>query len=121
MDIDGKKVAKTVLEQIRLEIQEHGYTPCLAFILVGVDPGSQTYLRLKEKVCGQVGILSKKIALSEMVSEKELLQTIAEYNANPHVHGILVQMPLPKHIDERKVIFAVDPKKDVDGFHPYNL
>ena len=121
MDIDGKKIAKRFREEMRLEIETHGYSPTLAFMLVGEDPASQTYVRMKGKACAEVGIQSKKLQFPEEISESELLNEIEKLNKDPNVQGILVQMPLPKQIDERKVITFVDPEKDVDGFHPINI
>jgi methylenetetrahydrofolate dehydrogenase (NADP+)/methenyltetrahydrofolate cyclohydrolase len=121
LDIDGRKVAKELQEKLRLEIASSKLNPSLAFILVGDHVPSQTYVRMKEKACTHVGITSNKIELPETTSEKELLFVINSLNHNPNIHGILVQMPLPPHISENSVIHAIDPKKDVDCFHPFNV
>src|SRR3954464_13085332 len=122
--INGKEIAA----KIRLEIAEkvenlksQGVTPGLAVILVGNNHASQTYVRNKEKACKELGMNSLLIEMQEEVSEQELLGKIEELNGNPEVHGILVQLPLPKHIDEKKVIESISPFKDVDGFHPINI
>lgn len=123
--IDGKQIAG----QIRAEVsaaaerlrQTRGINPGLAFILVGDDPASQVYVRSKGKACEELGFRSMTERLPASVSERELLQMIAGFNADPSVHGILVQLPLPKHIDEHRVIEAIDFRKDVDGFHPVNI
>ncbi len=122
--IDGKAVAAAV----RAEVKERtaafssrtGVTPCLVAVLVGEDPASRVYVRNKGKACTEAGLLSRQIDLPSSVSEKELLDLVAELNADDSVHGILVQLPLPDHIDESRVIEAISPDKDVDGFHPVN-
>ncbi len=121
MDIDGKKIASTIKEEIQKGILKNHLKPGLAFVLIGDDPPSQTYVKMKEKACLQVGIHSKKIELLETVSEKELLDLIASLNTDDRYHGILVQMPLPKHLDPAKILSAISPHKDVDGFHPVNV
>ncbi|MBS0585027.1 MAG: bifunctional methylenetetrahydrofolate dehydrogenase/methenyltetrahydrofolate cyclohydrolase FolD [Verrucomicrobia bacterium] len=121
MDIDGKKVALEIKEEIRQGIKANKLTPGLAFVLIGEDPPSQTYVRMKEKACQEVGIFSKKIELPGDVSEKELTTLLSSLNEDPKYHGILVQMPLPKHLDTLKILTAIDPTKDVDGFHPLNI
>jgi len=121
MDIDGKAIAKSYRNKIRKEIEENNFSPRLAFILVGEEMASQTYVRMKGKASAEVGIGSIKIQLPELISEKALLNEIDQLNKDPLVDGILVQMPLPKHIDEKKIISFIDPSKDVDGFHPNNL
>ncbi len=123
--IDGKAVA----DAMKLEIAEKTRTwvdfgnkkPHLAAVLVGNDGGSETYVGHKVKACAQVGFDSTLIRHPENVTEKELLATIHALNTNPDIDGFIVQLPLPKHIDEQKVIEAIDPKKDVDGFHPINI
>ena len=123
--IDGKLVS----EKIRLDLakkadefkHETGITPGLAVIIVGSNPASLVYVRNKKRACEQVGINSYEIALPDDVTEDELISRIAELNANPEVHGILVQLPLPAHIDEEKVINSINPDKDVDAFHPANV
>ena len=123
--IDGKLVSKKLRSQIAadlLEIQaKHSITPGLAVILVGNNPASTVYVRNKHKACEAVGIKSYQIELPEETSECELLAKIDELNADENVHGILVQLPLPKHISEEKVINRISPKKDVDAFHPANV
>jgi len=122
--IDGKTIAKKLRENLKKEVidlVERGITPGLAVILVGDDPASKTYVRNKEKACREVGIFSQVFTYDATVSEQTLLNKIAELNEDPVFHGILVQLPLPKHIDEMKIIYAIDRKKDVDGFHPYNI
>jgi methylenetetrahydrofolate dehydrogenase (NADP+)/methenyltetrahydrofolate cyclohydrolase len=122
--IDGKAVAAAV----RAEVKElaasfaakTGITPCLAVVLVGEDPASQVYVRNKGKACTEAGILSRQVDLPATTTEEELLSLVAKLNGDDSVHGILVQLPLPKHIDEAKVIEAILPEKDVDGFHPVN-
>jgi methylenetetrahydrofolate dehydrogenase (NADP+)/methenyltetrahydrofolate cyclohydrolase len=120
--IDGKAIAKQIRQSIKEQTlafkQEHGLPPGLSVILVGEDPASQVYVRNKERACEEVGIRSKVIRMDEQTSEYELLKTIDELNNDKTVHGILVQLPLPNHIDEDKIINAISPDKDVDGFHP---
>ena len=122
--IDGKLVSKSVREKIATEVKElaaRGTTPGLAVILVGENPASQVYVRNKHKACLEVGINSYEITLPESTTEDELLKKISELNSNPSVHGILVQLPLPKHINETAIINAISPNKDVDAFHPENV
>ncbi len=123
--IDGKLVSSVKREKIRESVAElkaqHGITPGLAVILVGNNPASQVYVRNKHKACSDVGINSIQIYLSEETTEEELLNKISELNRDPAVHGILVQLPLPKHINEEKVINSIIPSKDVDAFHPVNV
>jgi methylenetetrahydrofolate dehydrogenase (NADP+)/methenyltetrahydrofolate cyclohydrolase len=123
--ISGIEIAKQIREELKKEIAElkekHGVTPGLATILVGDDPASRVYVGQKEKSCNNLGIYSEKINLPGDVSEKELLSLIEKLNKDPRIHGILVQLPLPKQIDESRVLYAIDPKKDVDGFHPVNV
>ncbi len=123
--IDGKAVAgelnrKVAAEVIRLG-REHGLVPGLAVVLVGEDPASQVYVRNKARQTVGVGMRSFEHRLATETSEAELLALVARLNADASVHGILVQLPLPKHIDSDKVIAAIDPAKDVDGFHPINV
>ena len=101
-------------------LKEKGVTPGLAVVLVGEDPASQIYVRNKHKACEEVGIYSRKITLPEETTEEEILKIIDELNNDPEIDGILVQLPLPKHIDPDKVILSISPDKDVDGFHPVN-
>ncbi len=123
--MDGKEVSAYVREQLKNEtaefISQTGVTPGLAVVIVGEDPASQVYVRNKHRACTEVGFYSEVHALPESTTQEELLALIARLNANPAIHGILVQLPLPKHIDENAVILAIDPAKDVDAFHPYNV
>jgi len=122
--IDGKAVAAGIRQQLKAEIEQlcrHGVTPGLAVVLVGEDPASQVYVGMKEKGCAEVGVRSIKHTLSAATTEAELLALIDRLNDDPAVDGILVQLPLPRQIDETKVIEAISPAKDVDGFHPYNV
>ena len=122
--IDGKQVAQELKEEIREQVTQmkaRGIEPCLAVILVGDDPASRVYVTNKEKDCAECGIVSREYKLPGETQEGELLQLIAELNADRSVHGILVQLPLPRQIHEDRVIAAIDPDKDVDSFHPYNV
>lgn len=122
--IDGRKIANE-LEQNLLEriasLKEQGITPGLAVILVGEDPASQAYVRSKDRACQRLGMFSRKIELPASTTQDQLLQLINELNANRLIHGILVQSPPPAHIDEQAITLAIDPRKDVDGFHPINV
>lgn len=123
--IDGKAVADRVAAEIKETVSkmkaEHGVTPGLAAVIVGENPASQMYVRMKRKRCAEVGIDSFGHELPEDISQEELEARIAELNADPRVHGILVQLPLPKGLDERKVLSKISLDKDVDGFHPENI
>lgn len=123
--IDGKILAANLREEIKKEtsalIAEKGIKPGLAVILVGDNPASVSYVTAKEKACEDSGMLSKEIRLEKEISEEELLKTIEELNIDESIHGILVQLPLPKGFDEKKVINAIAPEKDVDGFTPVNV
>lgn len=123
--IDGKAIAadlrRRVGEGVNELITKGGPKPGLATILVGGDPASQVYVRSKGTMAAELGMASFDYRLADETSEVELLALIAKLNADPGVHGILVQLPLPKHIDTAHVLLAVDPAKDVDGFHPYNV
>jgi len=125
MIIDGKKVAAELREELKKKVTElkstYNAVPGLTVILVGEDPPSKIYVRNKEKSANEVGINSEVIKYPENVEEKVLLNKIIELNNNNNVSGILVQLPLPKHIDKRKVIETMNPRKDVDGFHPMNV
>lgn len=125
MIIDGKLVSAHVKETVKNEvadfIKDTGVTPALAVVVVGDDPASAVYVRNKHKACLAVGIASHEYALPASTTEEELLSLIDELNKNKDVHGILVQLPLPRHISEEKVLLAIDPKKDVDAFHPVNV
>lgn len=123
--IDGKKIADTIKQEIAAEVAqmvaEGKKKPHLAAILVGHDGGSETYVAHKVKACEQCGFNSTVIRYEDTVTEAELLEAIAKLNADDDVDGFIVQLPLPKHIDEQKIIEAIDFKKDVDGFHPINV
>ena len=119
--LDGKALAKKIKQQVAAEAATLPRTPGLAVILVGENPASQVYVRGKEKDCEECGILNLGCKLPAETSEEELLGIIAEMNADPAVDGILVQLPLPNHIDEGKVLRAISPAKDVDCFHPENV
>jgi len=123
--IDGKKISNQIKDEIKLEVQNiisnGGTPPHLAAVLVGDDGASLTYVGSKVKSCEQVGFKSTLIKLSKNVSEKELLNKIKELNNNKEIDGFIVQLPLPKHIDEQKILLSIDPNKDVDGFHPTNF
>ena len=122
--IDGKAISDQIKEETALEAQElqrQGVIPCLAVVLVGNDPASMVYVNNKKKACEKVGILSRSYELPEDTEEKDLLALVEQLNMDNSVHGVLVQLPLPPQIDEEKVILAVDPKKDVDCFHPLNV
>ena len=122
--IDGKKIAEKVLEKCRVEIAEmkaSGRVPGLAVVLVGSDPASTFYVRSKDKKCRELGIHSVKHELPAATTREELLALIGQLNADPAIHGILVQSPPPAHIDESEIVRAIDPAKDVDGFHPVNV
>ena len=122
--IDGKQIAADVRAEVAAkvaELKEKGIVPCLAVILVGENPASVSYVTGKRKALAEVGMADRSIQLPESTKEEELLRLITELNADSSVHGILVQLPLPKHIDEDKVIMAIDPSKDVDGFHPVSV
>jgi len=123
--IDGKEIARQIKTEIALEVGkiiDSGVDgPHLAAVLVGEDPASMTYVTSKEKACREVGIISSVYKLPESVSEKELLDVIDYLNHDDHVSGFIVQLPLPKHIDEKKMISRINPAKDVDGFHPENF
>jgi methylenetetrahydrofolate dehydrogenase (NADP+) / methenyltetrahydrofolate cyclohydrolase len=122
--INGKEIAEKKRVEIAEEVKRikaQGVTPGLAVILVGNNHASRTYVTSKEKACKELGMNSLLIEMHEEVSEQELLSKIEELNENSDIHGILVQLPLPKHIDETKVIESISPLKDVDGFHPINI
>lgn len=122
--INGKEIGDLIRQSIQQEVndlKEQGITPGLAVILVGDNPASKTYVSNKQKSCEQMGIYSELIELSEEISEETLLSEIDKLNADPAIDGILVQLPLPKHIDEQNVIAAISPEKDVDGFHPESV
>lgn len=119
--IDGKKISQEIKDELKAEVADlaqQGKTASLAVIQVGGDPASSVYVRNKKNACAYIGIGSESYELPEETTEEELLNLIQELNQKEEVHGILVQLPLPAHIDEEKVILAIDPSKDVDGFHP---
>lgn len=122
--IDGKKTAARCLEESARDIAELrglGITPGLAVVLIGEDPASMAYVRSKDKTCRELGMYSRKLELPAETPQADVLALIAELNADPAIHGILVQSPPPAHIDEQAVIRALNPRKDVDGFHPLNV
>ncbi|MFP4018775.1 MAG: bifunctional methylenetetrahydrofolate dehydrogenase/methenyltetrahydrofolate cyclohydrolase FolD [Bacteroidales bacterium] len=123
--IDGKKLSAQIKDEIAEEVkkikEEGGKVPHLAAILVGHDGASETYVSHKEKSCKQVGFESTVLRYEDDITEKDLLQKVKELNEDKDVDGFIVQLPLPEHIDEQKIINAIDPKKDVDGFHPINM
>lgn len=122
--LDGKAAAAAVLDECRAEtakLLEKGITPGLAVVLVGDDPASKVYVGSKARTCKELGFHSLQIELPAATTQEELLKVVRDLNADPAVHGILVQSPPPKHIDEAAVIRAIDPRKDVDGFHPENV
>lgn len=122
--LDGKAIASAVLDECRVEAAEliaKGIMPGLAVVLVGEDPASKVYVGSKVRTCGELGFHSRKIELPAETSQEELLRVVEELNNDPAIHGILVQSPPPKHIDEEAIVRALDPRKDVDGFHPENV
>ena len=122
--IDGKRIAEEIRDELVQKVillKQKGVIPGLAVILVGDNPASISYVTAKEKACAEIGMKSFETRMAENTSEETLLERIAECNRDPNVHGILVQLPLPRHIDEHRVIEAIDPNKDVDGFTPVNL
>ncbi|MBT8507509.1 bifunctional methylenetetrahydrofolate dehydrogenase/methenyltetrahydrofolate cyclohydrolase [Methanomicrobiaceae archaeon CYW5] len=121
MLIDGKGISVKRLAALKEEIATSGCVPCLATVIVGADPASQMYVRMKHKACDDVGVTSVGVELPEDATTEEVVAAVAHLNDDPSVHGILVQLPLPKQIDTEAVIEAVSPAKDVDGFHPENV
>ena len=122
--IDGKQVAADIRAEVAqkvVELKKNGKNPCLAVILVGENPASVSYVTGKQKALAEVGMQDRSVHLPENTSEEDLLKLIEQLNNDDTVHGILVQLPLPKHINEDKVIMAISPEKDVDGFHPVNV
>ncbi|MCM1986326.1 bifunctional methylenetetrahydrofolate dehydrogenase/methenyltetrahydrofolate cyclohydrolase FolD [Methanococcoides seepicolus] len=123
--IDGRAIAKKVEAEVKADIEklisEKGVTPGLSAILVGEDPASKMYVRLKHKACERVGIFAEDQHLPEDITQEELLDVISSLNARKDIHGILLQLPLPKHLNEQEAMNAIDPAKDADGFHPFNM
>lgn len=123
--IDGKRISAEVREEIACRVAqikaEQGCTPGLAVIIVGNDPASQVYVRNKKRACEQVGFYSEVYELPEMTSQEELCTLVDQLNKDSKIHGILVQLPLPRHLDENEILLRIKPEKDVDAFHPYNV
>ncbi len=123
--LDGKQTAKDMRAEMTAEVErlkaEHNVTPGLAVVLIGDNPASLSYVKGKQKACKEVGIYSREIRQPADYAEEDLLKLIDELNADPQINGILVQLPLPDHINENKVLIAIDPSKDVDGFHPVSV
>ena len=119
--LNGKAVSEKRIDHLHDEIQRSGITPCLVTVIVGEDPASQMYVRMKHAACEQVGIESEGIVCSATISEADLLNTIQRLNKDNEIHGILIQLPLPKHINTGHILQTVSREKDVDGFHPMNL
>lgn len=123
--IDGKSISVSIKEEVKSETQkllfEKNIIPGLAFVIVGDNPASKVYVKNKGRACEEIGFHSVTTNLPESTTESELLELISEFNSDKNIHGILVQLPLPKHINESKIIEAIDFKKDVDGFHPQNV
>ncbi|MBK6779374.1 MAG: bifunctional methylenetetrahydrofolate dehydrogenase/methenyltetrahydrofolate cyclohydrolase FolD [Gemmatimonadetes bacterium] len=122
--IDGVALGKTIRQEVALEVagyKARGIAPGLAVVLVGENPASKAYVGSKEKACLEAGMVSVKVTRPETASEEELLTIVEQLNNDPTIHGILVQLPLPKHINTEKVLLRINPAKDVDGFHPVNV
>ncbi|HLB33802.1 MAG TPA: bifunctional methylenetetrahydrofolate dehydrogenase/methenyltetrahydrofolate cyclohydrolase FolD [Chthoniobacterales bacterium] len=122
--LDGKKLATEIESELLKRIaslKERGITPGLAVVLVGENPASQAYVRNKDRTCAKLGMYSRKLELPSSTTQEELLQIVEQLNHDPSIHGILVQSPPPAHIDEQAITLALDPRKDVDGFHPVNV
>ena len=123
--IDGKAISKQVREEIAAEVisfqEKHGSVPGLAVVIVGNDPASQVYVRNKKKGCEEVGFYSESYELPESTTQEELIALVEKLNNDDKIHGILVQLPLPKHLNETEVLLKIKPEKDVDAFHPYNV
>ncbi len=122
--IDGKQVAADIRAELKSQVaqlKERGVVPGLGVILVGEDPASKSYVTAKEKACGEIGLFSDDNRMPAATTQAELMARVQKLNADPQIHGILVQLPLPKHLDETEVLLAIDPAKDVDGFHPVNV
>jgi len=124
MIIDGKAMASQVEAEVKAAVQKlaaKGVVPGLAAVIVGANPASQMYVRLKHSACARVGIRSENVALAEDIQEEQLLAKIEELNRRADIHGIMLELPLPKHLDPRKAMMTIAPEKDVDGFHPVNM
>jgi len=122
--LDGKKLSDKIRSKVKEDVstlQKKGITPGLAVVLVGADPASAAYVNMKSKACKEAGIYSIAHEMPESISQENILEIIHMMNKNPNIDGILVQLPLPKHVDTTAILEAIDPKKDVDGFHPYNV
>jgi len=123
--IDGKKIANILLDEVKQEIEKRSNLgkrhPCLAVILIGTNPASHVYVKNKKLACEKVGIKSISYDFDTSITEIDLLTLIKEINSNQDIDGVLIQSPLPDHIDDNKIINAINPKKDVDGFHPFNI
>ena len=122
--IDGKQIAADIREELKAEVstlKEQGIVPGLGVILVGADPASQSYVSAKEKACKNIGVFSDDNRLAAETTQEELLALVDQMNKDPKINGILVQLPLPKHINEAAILLAIDPDKDVDGFHPMSV
>lgn len=122
--ISGTDIARTIRNELNAQVAalaEEGFVPGLATVMVGEDPASRLYVGMKQRAAAEAGIHSHHVTLPDSASEDDLLGLIGELNTNPAIHGILVQLPLPRQIDESKVLLAIDPAKDVDGFHPVNV
>lgn len=121
MILDGKRLSEERLARLKGEIENSGLSPSLVTVIVGTDPASQMYVRMKHRACGTVGIRSVGVELPATATTRDILDAIDRLNKDPDVNGILVQLPLPPHVDTSQVVESVDPRKDVDGFHPYNM
>jgi len=123
--INGTEIARQIREELKQEVAElksrYSLTPGLATVLVGDDPASKVYVGAKEKACSELGMYSERHDIPGNSTEEEVLALVEKLNQDPKIHGILVQMPLPKHINETRILYAINPKKDVDGFHPVSL
>ncbi|MBI2440203.1 MAG: bifunctional methylenetetrahydrofolate dehydrogenase/methenyltetrahydrofolate cyclohydrolase FolD [Lentisphaerae bacterium] len=122
--IDGQQVAASIRAELKAEVQQlkaRGLTPGLGVVLVGDDPASKSYVTAKERACHEIGLFSDDNRLAAATTQAELLKLIGKLNTDPKIHGILVQLPLPRHLNESEVLLAIDPDKDVDGFHPVNV
>jgi len=123
--INGREIAKKIRLEIKKEVttlkSKYKVTPMITTLLIGDDPGSKLYLKLRENACNEVGITSNHLEFSENISEKDIITKIHQLNNDENIHGILIQYPVPKHISQDTLMSSIDPKKDVEGFHPYNL